>query len=113
MGKFNFHRFMAVIRGWGIPFAVVYDDDSGKTGDEMKKHQAWNKFVVENAKKSKAKTLALKGDLEETLEVAKFGKDRDDVKPYHLLNEYEKGKCKGLDELCRKIEGLFKGLKVA
>jgi len=113
MGKFNFHRFMAVMRGWGIPFAVVYDDDSGKTGDELKKHQAWNKFVVENAKKSKAKTLALKGDLEGTLEVVKFGKDRDDVKPYHLLNEYEKGKCKGLDELCRKIEGLFKGVKVA
>jgi len=48
-------------------------------------------------------------------DVAKFEskKDRDDVKPYHLLNEYEKGKCKGLDELCRKIEGLFKGVKVA
>ena len=112
MGKFNLHRFMAVMHGWGIPFAVVHDDDSGKTGKKLKEHSVWNRFVDHNARKSKAKVLALKGDLEITLGVEKPNNNRDDVKPYHLLNEYEKGRCKGVDKLCRDIENLFKGLKV-
>jgi hypothetical protein len=54
----------------------------------------------------KAKTLALKGDIENELSIPKIS-NRDDVKPYHLLREYEQGNCKNVDAFCRKIEALF------
>ena len=108
MGKFNFHRFMAILRGFGILFAIVYDDDSTKTDStERAKQQNWNKFVEAQAKLApKAKTLALRGDIENELGVQKFS-GRDDIKPYHLLREYEQGNCKNVDAFCRKVEALF------
>ena len=108
MGKFNYHRFMAILRGFGIPFAVVFDDDSTKTDpQERAKQQNWNKFVKAQAKLSpKAKTLALKGDVENALGVQQFS-GRDDVKPYHLMHEYELGNCKNVDAFCRKVEALL------
>ncbi len=117
MGKFNIPRFMMVLRGWCIPFAVMYDSDSGKKGDKLEEQKAWNLFVEENAKLNPmAKTLVLEGDLETELGVkdpkTELGvknpkKGLNDIKPYQLLNVYEKGLCKNVEQLCQRIEGLF------
>lgn len=108
MGKFNIHRFMMVLRGWCIPFAVMYDNDSDKEGDKLEEQKAWNQFVEENAKLNPmARTLVLEGDLETELGVKKPEKGQNDIKPYQLLNVYEKGLCKNVERLCQRIEGLF------
>lgn len=107
LGKYNFHRFMALLTRFGIPFAAVYDDDSLKTdANKRNEQQRWNRFLEETAKKFGAKALPLKGDLEDILEIQK-PKGRPDSKPFHILSEYKKGNCRNIDALCLSIKNLF------
>lgn len=106
-GKFNFHRFMSLLSRFGIPFAVVYDDDSLKKDVEKREEQKrWNRFVEETAKKFGVKTMPLKGDIETILGIEKPD-SRPDTKPYHLLSEYKQGNCQNVDDLCSNIQRLF------
>lgn len=106
-GKFNFHRFMALLARFGIPFAIVYDDDSlKKEAGKRDEQQRWNRFVEEQSKRYGAKTMPLKGDIESLLGIAKPD-ERPDTKPFHLLSEYKQGNCRNIDALCSSIEGLF------
>lgn len=85
MGKYNLHRYIALLEGFGIPYGLMLDDDNDK-----QHHKAVNEMLKNKAGNSR---LAEACFVDECME--KFlGLNlpvRDDQKPVHTLKAAEKG----------------------
>lgn len=102
-GKFNVHRFMAILDSLGISHAVLIDSDQGKND-----HAEWNEFILSRRCSLTKDVVFLDKDLETFLGVDKPANERQ--KPLALLMKYAKG---GIAEVkvqkfCRLVvEALF------
>lgn len=103
-GKYNTVRFMRLLETLGMPFAVVHDRDGGK------KHQELNQLISDEANKSSYShgVMVLEPDLEGYLG---WNQPREGgLKPGVAMLNYENlgAETPKLDELCARIETLFK-----
>jgi putative ATP-dependent endonuclease of OLD family len=86
LGKFNFHRFMALLDAYGIPHGVMLDDDNSKDH-----HGAVNDLVEESSNsRTLAKPVKFPGCLEMFLGIPT--PDRDDKKPVEIMKAVTDGK---------------------
>ncbi len=109
LGKYNFHRFIKLLRKLHIDHAIMYDDDSLKSDNKQRAHQAaWNKFVEDNAAGAEphVKTFPIKGDIEHYLGGTKID-GRGDTKPLLLIQLIKSDKSKNVEDFCRKVGELF------
>lgn len=89
LGKFNFHRFMALLKAFQVPYGVILDDDNDK------QHQlAINDLVVSLSKDANASILAPPEKIPDCLETM-LGlpktKGRDDKKPLEVMKAITSG----------------------
>lgn len=96
MGKYNTHRYMALLTQLGIRHTVLIDDDQSQNG-----HGALNEFIY--SKRCQELTWAIiqiSGDLEKYLLIEKCKDPR--KKPQHMLYLYNSGDidAKRLEEFC-------------
>ena len=81
-GKYNIHRFMAILGALGISHSVLIDSDSGKA-----QHQEWNSFIQGQKNSCTKKIHLFQNDLEGFLGIAKPKENA--LKPLSLLIKYE------------------------
>jgi len=83
LGKFNFHRYIALLEGFSVPYGLILDDDHNKNHhkaiNEMLKSKAGNNCLAE--------PILLPGCMEKFLESTLPG--RDDKKPIEILKALE------------------------
>lgn len=83
LGKYNFHRFMALLKAFQIPYGAILDDDNNN-----EHHQAINDLVDGLAAAADSPSLAppekIADCLEAMLGLPKF-KGRDDKKPLEVM----------------------------
>lgn len=98
MGKYNFHRFIALLESFGIPYGMILDDDNEKQHHKVLNLMLKNK-VGENCL---ADIVFVPGCMETFL--GKKLPGRNDQKPVQVLKEIETGGIaqEKLDEL-RKL----------
>ncbi len=86
MGKFNFHRYIALLEGFGVPYGLMLDDDENK-----QHHMAVNDMLRNKAGKHRlAEPVFIPHCMEKFLglELPR----RDDQKPVQILKSLEDGK---------------------
>ena len=96
LGKFNFHRFMGLLKLYQIPYGVILDDDNNK-----EHHQAINDFVTVTARASGCPILAppqLIPDCLETMLGLPSQNDRSDKKPIEIMKAVSNNQI-GADKL--------------
>lgn len=99
MGKYNIHRFMALLVHLGVPHSIIHDDDQDR--DE---HKEINALIMSKAHKElTTKIKPISKDLEALLCIPST---KDHRKPQHVLFLYENGLITGtpLDDFCRLVE---------
>ena len=83
LGKFNFHRFMALLKAFQIPYGTILDDDNNN-----EHHQAINGLVDKLASATDSSSLAAPEKIKDSLEVM-LGlpkvNGRDDKKPLEVM----------------------------
>ena len=83
LGKFNFHRYMLLLKAFKVPYGVILDDDNNE-----QHHQAINDFVDNLAAEVECPILAPPQKINDCLEVM-LGlpkmKDRADKKPLEIM----------------------------
>jgi len=85
MGKFNFHRYTALLEHFGIHYGLMLDDDQDK-----QHHKAVNKMLRNQTEQSRlAPPLFIPTHMESFLGKALPG--RNDQKPVQILRELEAG----------------------
>ena len=106
LGKYNFHRFIALLEGVGIPYGLILDDDNNKNH-----HKAINEMLKNKAGPSRlADPVFLEGCIETFLGINL--PDREDKKPIQMLGELEKGRIK--KEKLNELKGLVcQSLKIS
>lgn len=95
LGKYNFHRFIALLEEFGIPYGLMLDDDNDK-----QHHKAVNEMLRNKIEPSRlAEPVFLKHCMETFLGKPLPG--RDDKKPIQMLKELEQGgiAAERIDEL--------------
>jgi len=89
LGKFNFHRFMSLLKAFQIPYGVILDDDNGQ-----EHHQAINDLVDQIAAEADSSILSTPEKIPDCLEVM-LGlpklKDRVDKKPLEIMKAITAG----------------------
>lgn len=95
LGKYNFHRFIALLEGFGIPYGLMLDDDNDK-----QHHKAVNEMLRNKAEPSRLAAPVLLNHCMETF-LGKPLPGRDDKKPIQILKELEQSgiTTEKLDEL--------------
>ena len=99
-GKFNFHRFMRLLTGLGIPHVVVFDDDAGSSKPY---HSAINQLIRDSKSPKFTKAIIeIPGSLEAFLKMPP--PDRN-LKPLLAIQRYEEGKFDSgiLKGLCENV----------
>lgn len=95
LGKYNFHRYIALLEGFGIPYGLMLDDDQDK-----QHHKAVNEMLKN---KTGPHRLAEPVFLEHCMEIflGKALPGRNDQKPIQILKALEQGgiATEKLDEL--------------
>jgi len=107
LGKYNFHRYLALFECFGIPHGIVFDDDDSKDH-----HDAVNQFII--SKKNQftlADPVCFPGCLEKFLGLALSA--RDDQKPLEILRAIDENKLseiqlRGLKEIFCNALGITK-----
>lgn len=85
MGKFNFHRYIALLEEFSIPYGLMLDDDQDK-----QHHKAVNEMLRNKAGASRlAEAVFIPGCMESFLDTAL--PKRNDQKPVQVLKEVESG----------------------
>lgn len=85
LGKYNFHRYMALLEAYGIPHGVMLDDD-----DNKEYHLAVNELVSASANSSTlAAPIKFAGCLERFLDIPIPA--RDDKKPVEIMKAVTTG----------------------
>jgi predicted ATP-dependent endonuclease of OLD family len=89
LGKFNFHRYMSLMKVFQIPFGIILDDDNNK-----EHHQAINDLVDNIASQNDCPILAKPEKVQDCTEVL-LGlpklEDRSDKKPIEILKAISAG----------------------
>lgn len=99
LGKFNFHRYLALLEGFGIPYGLVLDDDEDK-----QHHKAVNEMLRSRAGGYRlADPVFIPKCMESFL--GKALPSRDDQKPVEILKELESGGIS--QEKLAELRGLF------
>lgn len=98
LGKYNFHRFIALLEGFGIAYGLVLDDDRDK-----QHHKAVNEMLRNKIEPCRLAEPVLLSHCMETF-LGKPLPGRGDKKPIQILKELEQG---GIDS--EKLN-LLKGL---
>lgn len=95
LGKYNFHRFIALLEGFGIPYGLMLDDDNGK-----QHHKTVNEMLRNKAEPSRLAEPVFLNHCMETF-LGKPLPGRDDKKPIQILKELEQSgiSAEKLDEL--------------
>jgi predicted ATP-dependent endonuclease of OLD family len=88
-GKYNIHRFMNLFGKLGIRHSVMMDDDSDKTGEQLKLQQDVNQMIRDSKNDFTSHIVTVPGNLELLLDI-KLGA-RSDQKPQALLLKYDSG----------------------
>lgn len=84
LGKYNFHRFIALLEGFGIPYGLMLDDDNDK-----QHHKAVNEMLRSKAEPSRlAEPVFLNGCMETFLGTSLSGRE----KPIQILKELERSR---------------------
>jgi len=87
MGKFNIHRFVAILGAFGIDHAVLYDGDSGAS------HDREVTAAIENAKNTFTKRIIrLANDLESELGIQPLRRCESYRKPQYILYNLASGR---------------------
>lgn len=104
-GKYNTVRFMMLLNALGIPFITIYDDDSDKTDDKLKKLNVWINEQHKVNKFSKG-LVGIPLDLEAYLGWPRLDRNKRALKPIHALFHYENktGSFDKIKALCENIE---------
>lgn len=84
LGKFNFHRYAALLDAYGIAYGVMLDDD-----DDQDFHQAVNELVIHCAANALANPIKFAKCLETYLGIA--AGHRPDKKPLEILKAVSSG----------------------
>ncbi|MDH1146378.1 AAA family ATPase [Pseudomonas mosselii] len=83
LGKYNFHRYMALLDEFSVPYGMMLDDDHNKNH-----HQAINEMLINRASgRCVSPPILLKGCMERFLGTELPG--RDDKKPVEILKALE------------------------
>lgn len=83
LGKYNFHRYMALLDGFSVPYGLMLDDD-----DDKNHHKAINEMLISRAVGNcLADPVLLPGCMENFLGTDLPG--RDDKKPVEILKALE------------------------
>lgn len=86
LGKYNMHRFMALLSAFGIDHSVMYDGDQGKAKDQQVT------AAINQAKSSfTKKVIRLEQDIESLLGIQPLPRHQNQRKPQHLLYHLEAG----------------------
>lgn len=86
LGKFNIHRFMAILGAFGIDHSVLYDGDNGGS------HDAEVRTAIENATTDFTKRVTrFKCDLETELGITPLPYNQSSRKPQYALYNLESG----------------------
>ncbi|AHX13559.1 ATP-dependent endonuclease [Dyella jiangningensis] len=99
MGKFNLHRYIALLEGFGIPYGLMLDDDQGKDH-----HKVVNEMLRNKAGPSRLAEACFVNECIEKFLGLKLPA-RDDQKPIHTLKAIEAG-CIAKDRL-DELRSLF------
>ena len=102
-GKYNIHRFMRLLTMMGIPHAVMFDEDFGKSH-----HQKLNELISVTADAGFTLGLVpIKGDLETYLGMPK---PADRIKPQLMIQRYESGTYDHakMQELCERLAAVLR-----
>lgn len=84
LGKYNFHRFISLLEGFGIPYGLMLDDDNDK-----QHHKVVNEMLRNKSEPSRlAEPVFLNHCMETFLNKPLPG--RDDKKPIQILSELER-----------------------
>lgn len=104
LGKYNIHRFIALLHHLGIPHSVIHDSDESDTQARL------NKMIESNKTEMTKEIYAFDIDLENFLgiEIKKKDKERSDRKPLNIVSAYlngeiDKEKINKLREIVDKI----------
>ena len=104
LGKYNFHRFMALLDEFGIAYGMLVDDDKGK-----KHHRAVNDMLKNRVERRRgARAVFIPNDIEAFLGLDKPA--RNDQKPINVLkalenDEIERKKLEQLKAWCVEALG--------
>jgi len=86
MGKFNLHRFVALLDAFGVDHSVLYDGDSGQ------KHDAEVTAAIDGAKGSFTRRVTrFPVDLETELGITPLSRSESHRKPQYVLYQLETG----------------------
>lgn len=84
LGKYNMHRFMALLSAFGVDHSVMYDGDLGKAKDQQVT------AAIKHAKSTFTKEIIrLEQDIESLLGIQPLPRDQNQRKPQHLLYHLE------------------------
>lgn len=86
MGKYNIHRFMALLDAFGIDHAVLYDGDNGGSHDV-----AVTKTIADASGAFLKKIKRFDNDLESELGIVPLRRDQGHKKPQYVLYNLEAG----------------------
>lgn len=103
IGKYNIHRFMALLSGLGVAHAVLHDDDDNK--DE---HGELNQLIIDTRHPEFTLSVqTLPKDLESVLGIPHAGSPH--RKPQHILYCYENGRIDNqrLADFCTLVAKCF------
>lgn len=109
MGKYNLHRFMAILGAFGIDHAVLYDGDGGQH------HDSEVTAAIENARSSFThRVTRFDDDLEAELGIESLPRNEGHRKPQYVLYHLESGSVDSVklesvmqefDRLATEVEG--------
>jgi putative ATP-dependent endonuclease of OLD family len=102
LGKFNIHRHMALLSGFGIQHSVLFDRDR-----DADYHQVVNSFIEENRTDLTIQIESFPDCLEDFLEIP--GAKRQDLKQLHVISKLRNGEitAKKITELRQMFERLL------
>lgn len=100
LGKYNFHRFMALLDGFSVPYGMILDDDAAKNH-----HRVINEMLISRAEGNcLGMPVLLRGCMELFLGTDLPG--REDKKPVEILKALEDGRI--TEERLTALQGCFR-----
>ena len=101
LGKYNIHRFMALLHRLGIPHSIIHDSDNN-----TEKHKRINEMIESNKTDMTRGIEVIEGDLEKFLGITKS--KRSDRKPLEVVSAYLNKEIdeKKIDELRQIVDAI-------
>lgn len=102
LGKYNIHRYIALLSGLGIPHSVLMDSDNARDV-----HGIVNKFISDRRTEFTTKFSQFDKDLEEFLGIERT--KRTDLKPLNVISKVRSGEIteEKMTELRKRIDSIL------